>query len=63
MATNPVAPPTLEPTCFTNPLSDRTWSLTAADAEAVIASWDDTRKPSEGLKDAYRQYMEMVRPA
>ena len=62
MATNPVAPPTLEPTCFTNPLSDQPWVLTPADAEAVLASWEETREPSEELKAAYQQSIEMIRP-
>ena len=63
MATNPVAPQTLEPTCFTNPPSDKPWVLTPADADAVIASWEDTREPGEELKAAFQQYMEMVQQA
>ncbi len=48
---------------FTNPPSGEPWVLTAADAEAVIASWNDTREPGEALKAAYRRYSQMIRPA
>ena|SRR5271157_3599773 len=48
---------------FTNEPSGEPWVLTAADAEAVIDSWDNPQPPSEALKTAYRQYLEMVRQA
>jgi hypothetical protein len=61
MATNPVGPQTEEPTCFTNPPSSKPWVLGPADAEAVLASFEDEREPGDELKAAYRQYLEMVR--
>jgi hypothetical protein len=63
MATQPMDTPPQEPTSFTNTPSDKPWVLTPADAEAVIASWDDTREPSEELKAAFQQYEETVRQA
>ena len=63
MATNPVGSQVDEPTSFTNPPSGEPWVLTPADAEAVLASWEDTREPGQELKAAYRQYLEMVRQA
>jgi hypothetical protein len=63
MATRPLHPELQEETCFTSQPSDKPWVLTPADAEAVIASWENQREPGEGLKAAYQQYLEMVRPA
>jgi len=63
MATNPVAPQSEEPTCFTNPPSSERWVLSPADTEVVLASMEDKREPSMALQAAYRQYLEMVREA
>jgi hypothetical protein len=63
VATNPADPQTQEETCFTNPPSGEPWVLSPADAEAVIASWEDAREPGEGLKAAFEQYLEMIRQA
>jgi hypothetical protein len=49
-----------EEACFSNPPSVEPWILTVADAEAVIDSWENPRKPGVHLKAAYARYLEAV---
>ena len=49
-----------ERACFTNPPSIEPWMLTVADAEVVIDSWENPRKPGVHLKAAYAHYLEAI---
>jgi hypothetical protein len=49
-----------EQVCFTNPPSIEPWMLTVADAEAVIDSLENPRKPGAHLKAAYVRYLEAI---
>ena len=49
-----------ERACFTNPPSIKPWILTVADAETVIDSWENPRKPGAHLKTAYARYLEAI---
>jgi hypothetical protein len=48
---------------FTQESPAEPWVLTAADAHAVIDSWNSLREPGEALKAALRHYVESVRQA
>jgi hypothetical protein len=61
MATRPLQPQDQELTGFTREPSDQVWTITPADAQAVVDSWEAGRAPGQELKSAYGDFLRTVR--